>query len=687
MEVNQKQIKIIDRLIIFFTVLFLLSLTNSIFVNQIGYFGSLVLILIRYFLTKENQFKKTGLELIFVWFLLAELMSAIFSGNNPQAYLYLSKRALLIPLVYTAIAVALDEERVKKYFKIYIGASLITVLIYLFFSFKYYINNLYNIKESGPSLFQYPITASEITSFTVLFLFAFAINEKTKLLNKILLTLGFLVSLVALVSTYKRTGWIGVAAGIFVILLLKKQWKVLIPICLAVVFLFLYSKNISRVEFYNFNNSKLKFERSVKTKGFAYSALADSNKTYISDFTEGILVYKDTSLIKKIKLPAPVYSLTKWDNYFVASSVDTRFFLLQKSGDDLKIKNEFLTAGLTISYAAANNFFYTVDLDSGLTIFKNPLNLSDTVRLSSYHGYTAVCVDSNYLVMFQRPNTLTVLKLQNGLPVNESINYSDKSNIDRFFYIDKKILASDKQGLKLFSIENDSLRLIDQNKTISGIYTWNFSDNRLFAASSKGNFYELQYPVGNNIKIIFKDKLSSQPESIAKINDNLVFTFAKESRLLSIFDFYNPSNRVRIELWKAGLKMFRDHPIFGVGDIDLSQMYIKYKHNYDKEIQGHMHNNFVHELATLGLFGFLAFCFLIIKIIIIDLKIYRETKDKPFISSYALGAIGGFCAFLVSGLTEFNFGDQEIITLVWFTFGFNLALYYFSKKQISQTNI
>ncbi len=686
MEANQKQIKIIDRLIIFFTVLFLISLTNSIFVNQIGYFGALVLILIRYFITKENQFKKTGLELIFIWFLLAELLSAIFSGNNPQAYLYLSKRALLIPLVYTSIAVAFNEQRVKTYFKIYIGASLITVLIYLFFSFKYYINNLYSIKESGPSLFQYPITASEITSFTVLFLFAFAINERTKLINKILLSLGFLVSLVALLSTYKRTGWIGVGAGIFVILLMKKQWKIIIPICLAIIFLFIYSKNISRVEIYNFQNSKLKIEKDFKTKGMAYNVLADSGTTYISDFTDGILVYKDTSLFKNIKLPAPVYSLTKWNIYFVATSIDTRFFLLQKSGSNFNVKNEFLTSGLTISYASANNYFYAMDLDSGLTIFKNPLNLSDTVRLNNFHGYTSVNVDSNYLVMFQRLNTLTVLKLQNGLPVKEIVNFSDKSNISRFFYIDKKILVSDKQGLKLFSIENDSLKLIDLNKSISEIYTWGFSDNRLFAASSTGEFYELQYPLGNRIKILFKDKLSSQPESISNSGDNLIFTFAKESRLLSIFDFYNPSNRVRFELWNAGLKMFRDHPIFGVGDIDLGKLYAQYKHNYDKEIQGHMHNNFIHELVTLGLFGFLAFCFLIIKIIKIDLKIFKETKNIPFISSYALGTIGGFVAFLVSGLTEFNFGDQEIITLVWFTFGFNLALYYFSKNQIEKTN-
>jgi hypothetical protein len=46
-----------------------------------------------------------------------------------------------------------------------------------------------------------------------------------------------------------------------------------------------------------------------------------------------------------------------------------------------------------------------------------------------------------------------------------------------------------------------------------------------------------------------------------------------------------------------------------------------------------------------------------------------------FASSYSLGALGAFCAFLISGLTELNIWDHEIITLVYFTFGLNIALY------------
>src|SRR5690606_3126202 len=135
MKINS--LKIIDYLIYFFIILFLLSLTNSIFVNQLGYYAALILILIKYFFTKENPFSKTGLEFALLWFIAAEILSAVFSVDKSAAFNNVLKRILLIPVIYTIAAASIDLERAKKYFKIYLGASLVTVLIYLFFSFNY----------------------------------------------------------------------------------------------------------------------------------------------------------------------------------------------------------------------------------------------------------------------------------------------------------------------------------------------------------------------------------------------------------------------------------------------------------------------------------------------------------------------------------------------------------------------
>jgi O-antigen ligase len=134
-------------------------------------------------------------------------------------------------------------------------------------------------------------------------------------------------------------------------------------------------------------------------------------------------------------------------------------------------------------------------------------------------------------------------------------------------------------------------------------------------------------------------------------------------------------------LWRGGWEIFKDYPLFGVGDIGIEKYYVKYKRPYDKEIHGHLHNNYMHFLATLGLFGFSAIIFLFVMIIKLIMKIYKDTKDKPFIASYSLGALASFVSILVAGLSELNFWDHEIATLIYFTIGLNFALYIHYKKE------
>jgi hypothetical protein len=685
---KSRTIKILDGMIYFFMVLFLLSLTNSIFVNQIGYYFALIVILVRLAITRENQFQKTGMEIAFIWFLAAEIISLIITQDHGGAIHNALKKALLIPLIYTTIAATPDLERGKKYFKIYIGASLLTVLIYLFFSYRFYIYNLYSIEQSGPSLFQYPITAAEILTFTVVFLFAFFVNEKTSVKNKILLFVAFTFSLLALVSTYKRTGWTGAIFGIFIVLLIKKQWKIIIPFFLVIIALFVTQKNISQVKVFDYSPGKLTKNYSYNTDGRAYDITPVDSIYYVSDYENGLVKYRDKKELSKMKLAAPVGALRHWkDKYYVASLIDSRFVLLKKTDNGMKVMTDFLTPGITYDFKIANGFCYVIDNDSGLTVFRNPKNLLDTLRFSNLNKYTNLFADSSNLILYSAPRKISLVKLNKGLPADSVINFTDDSDIDEVFFTDQKLFVSDGNGLKLFDVSSSGITVLDSLPSIKHLYHWDQNGNKLFTADLNGNFYELKYPVGNKIEILATDNLGFNPQSIT-YNDGKIYTsFVKRSRLLSIFDPYHPSNTVRFELWKAGWKMFKDHPLFGVGDIDLQKLYKQYKKPYDKELQGHMHNNFIHVLVTLGLFGFLAFCYLIFKIISIEWKIYNETKDIPFISSYAIGALAAFCAFLVAGLTEMNFGDHEIITLVWFSFGLNYALYNYYKKHMKKEKV
>lgn len=678
MSENKSSItKFLDSAIFVFIIIFLLSISNSIFVNQVGYYGALILILIKAAVTKKNQFSKTGLEFAFVWYILAEILSTIFSSDFAASFHNLLKHVLLIPIIYTIIASVNNYKDAKNVFKIYIGGTIITVFIYLYFSLQFYLKDLYGITESGPSIFQYPITASEIISFTVIFLFAFLVNEKTSIRNKLLLLIGFVLSTLALFSTYKRTGWMGAAAGILIVLILKKQWKIITAGLVLVLIFLVIQKNISQVNIYSLKSEKAKFIQTINTEGKAYDSFKLGDLLIVSDYNKGLLVFKDSSLIKSFELPSAVINFFHWkDDYYLSGLVDSRFILFKKVNDDLKEMGELFSPGYTCSQAVANENFYILDKDSGLTIFTNPENLHQKIHYPLFASTSQIYVDSTYLLLTNPETGYNFFRLKNGLPERTAfIKDSLKNNF--VYYSSNYLFIESSQGLDIYKIDSLGISYINNLSTIKFIIQMDNETEKYFASLQDGNVYVIEKNDAKKFYISNKISLGYRASSINVFNDSLFVSRVenKKSRLLGIFDPYHPSNFTRIALWKAGIKIFKDHPIVGVGDIDLANYYKQYKQPYNKEIQGHMHNNFIHVLVTLGLFGLLSVVFLFYKMIAIDLKIFNQSKNMPFVSSYALGTIAAFCGFLVSGLTELNFWDHEITTLIWFTFGLNIAFF------------
>ena len=680
-------IRFLDGTILFFMVLFVLSLSNSIFVNQIGYFGALVFVLVRYAVTKENQFEKTDLESAFIIFIIAEFLSFLFSDYQSQAFNNLLKRIVLIPIIYTTIAATTDLKKGKLYFKLYIAGTLITVLIYLYFAYHFVIENLYGITQSGPSLFQYPITASEIISFTVIFLFAFLVNEKTSLKVKIFLLVSFLLSALALLSTYKRTGWMGAAFGLLVVLAMKKQWKILAAGLITIIIVFVSQKNYSEVKVFNFvNENKLNLLYSFQTEGAASDFAKVGDNEIISDYDDGLLVYKDSSKIKNVKLSGAVTSFHNWkDNYYLAYLMDTRFLVLKNNNLDFQQVGTLVSPGFTVAHKIKNGLLYVLDSDSGLTVFPEPLNPSKRLRFRQFANYKNFFVDSSIIVFASADSGFSVYELNERLP-GKKLAANKKPNLEKFFYSSGRIIAAYPTGIYLYRFDAAGLRLLTEFKSINNVYRITEKNDGFLIIKINGEIYDIYKNETHDYSIRKIFQLNFTPRTAKIINNKLYCSLVKRSRLLSIFDPYLPSNFNRLALWRAGLKIFKDHPLFGVGDIDLANYYRKYKRDFDKEIQGHMHNNYVHFLVTLGSFGFLALMFLFYKIIRVDIKIINGTKTIPFVSSYAIGAFAAFCGFLVSGLTELNFWDQEITTLLWFTFGLNVILYKITVRKSNSQN-
>jgi O-antigen ligase len=77
-------------------------------------------------------------------------------------------------------------------------------------------------------------------------------------------------------------------------------------------------------------------------------------------------------------------------------------------------------------------------------------------------------------------------------------------------------------------------------------------------------------------------------------------------RAASIFDPSMTSNLTRIHMIETGWRMFLDRPLVGTGDIDLKQLYLTYTVPIDEAEGGHLHNNIMMLLVTLGIVGFAA---------------------------------------------------------------------------------
>lgn len=678
---NDPVINRINRVISFLILLFLASLSNSIFLNQIGYYGALLLLLYKWYYLKKSPFEKTGLEIPFILFIAAEVISAVLSQDSPAAFHNVLKRVLLIPVVYTMASSSDEAGKLKFFFRFYLGFAVFSAAIYLGFSFRYFIYSLYQTDQSGPMVFHYPITTSEILSFSLLFIFAFLVNEKADIKKRLFYLFCLAVTGAALLATYKRTGWIGTGAGVLTILLIKKQYKLLGALSLAVIAAFIIDTNASKVIIYDISGEAHK-SAEFKTPGRASDILPlGDGRFLLSDYENGIQVYKGSRNIAHAAMPAPVTEVRRLnDTLFAAALIDTRFVIFtMKPEGSIKKLNEFASPGFTTSYSFSGRTLYVADKDSGITVFTDILNPSVKSRFPEQKNITAIFADSTHMIISDRKEMLSVYALdENLLPSGKPAVVRTGAAIVNLMYLNKVLWVFQGNGIIRYAVEGGSLRSMNHIAFEKRAVLVRPSGSALLVSDHEGSIYRL-----NDNGIVRIAVPGFVPASVAEDSSDLYVSFVKRSRLRSIFDPYIPSNYVRVSLWKAGLKMFSEHPVFGVGDIDLAAQYKAHKSYYEKEIQGHLHNNYFHFLAILGGFGFLAVMFLIGRIILLKIKIIRTFKDEPFMSSYAMGALGCFISFLVAGLTEWNFGDHEVITMVWFVLGLDIALFRVYKKQRS----
>ncbi|KPJ60517.1 MAG: hypothetical protein AMJ46_05765 [Latescibacteria bacterium DG_63] len=145
-------------------------------------------------------------------------------------------------------------------------------------------------------------------------------------------------------------------------------------------------------------------------------------------------------------------------------------------------------------------------------------------------------------------------------------------------------------------------------------------------------------------------------------------------RAASITDVHEMSIRGRVSMWLSATQMAKDNVLFGVGLMDLGKVYDEYRRSDSGFRSGHMHSSFFHILASTGVVGLLAFLWFLYSICALLVRNFALTSGRPgFLNGVCLGAIAGFCAFVVAGVFEWNFGDAEVVSMLYCVVGLTCA--------------
>jgi O-antigen ligase len=144
----------------------------------------------------------------------------------------------------------------------------------------------------------------------------------------------------------------------------------------------------------------------------------------------------------------------------------------------------------------------------------------------------------------------------------------------------------------------------------------------------------------------------------------LVFLIAPaqiRTRIASTTDPADETNRDRVAMARAGLRMIADHPIFGLGPEMIKPYYVLYRdEDAPRWRVPHLHNNFLQIAAASGLFA--AAAYLAILVLFFARVVFLLCRERdPERSALWAGAFLTVAALTVAGLFEYNFGDTEVL--------------------------
>ena len=139
------------------------------------------------------------------------------------------------------------------------------------------------------------------------------------------------------------------------------------------------------------------------------------------------------------------------------------------------------------------------------------------------------------------------------------------------------------------------------------------------------------------------------------------------ARVLSMTDPNEATFHERFNMARSGVAIWRDHPWLGTGKGGLKEVYARYALPGSlRQRTSHVHNTPIQIAAERGVFALAAWLWIWIAFFLDAGRVLRRLPpDRAGSRRLVAGAICAIAGFLVTGLSEFSFGDSEVVMVAF----------------------
>jgi O-antigen ligase len=152
----------------------------------------------------------------------------------------------------------------------------------------------------------------------------------------------------------------------------------------------------------------------------------------------------------------------------------------------------------------------------------------------------------------------------------------------------------------------------------------------------------------------------------------------QHKRSIGFVDRNDQSTTWRETVWREGVELLVTKPrhlLVGVGMDSIKGHWRQWGLFDNGRLPvGHMHSNLLQIALERGIPALIVWLLLLGVYARMLLRLVRMRTSEEFQRSFALGALGGLVGFIASGLVHYNWGDSEVVTVVYLIMGLSLVV-------------